>query len=330
MSGRIGRLLRCIPGYAEAVAGFAVRSVGAWGGPVSCAVEPANVCNLRCPLCAAGAGLLKRPKGVMGAVEFERLIRKLPGSVGTLYLWGQGEPFLAPDFLHMVGLASERGFRTITSTNGHFLDDAAGIAESGLDTLIVSLDGATQETYAAYRAGGDFQKVVDGVRGAANEIRRRGRGPEIVIQCVVNRMNEHEREGIRRIAAEAGAGRTVFKTLQATSIEGGDELLPGGSGLSRYRRTAEGRLEPDRSGVAKSRCLRLYHSLQIDWMGNVVPCCFDKDSEYVMGNLLEDDFAAIWNGRRYRDFRRLLNERGRTLPMCGDCTEGLRRMNIHA
>ena len=128
MSGRIGRLIRGIPGYAAAAGSFAARSGRAWGGPVSCAVEPANVCNLRCPLCAAGAGLLKRPKGVMGAPEFALLVKKLPQSVGTLYLWGQGEPFLAPGFIDMVRFASELGFRAVTSTNGHFLDDAAGIA----------------------------------------------------------------------------------------------------------------------------------------------------------------------------------------------------------
>jgi radical SAM protein with 4Fe4S-binding SPASM domain len=266
----------------------------------------------------------------MGAADFERLIQRLPDSMGTLYLWGQGEPFLAPDFLRMVRFAADRGFRTVTSTNGHFLDNTADIADSGLDILIVSLDGANQETYTAYRIGGDFQRVVDGVRSVTHEVRRRGHGPDIVIQCVVNRMNEHEREDIMRIASDTGVVRTVFKTLQAVSIAGGDDLLPGGNGLSRYRRTSDGRLEPDRTGIAKSRCLRLYHSLQIDWMGNVVPCCFDKDSEYIMGNLLEEDFPSIWNGKRYRDFRRLLNERGRVLPMCGDCSEGLRRMNIHA
>lgn len=313
-----------------AAVGFAAGTDAAWYGPVSCAIEPANVCNLRCPLCAAGAGLLGRPKGVMGAPEFERLVRKLPGSLGTLYLWGQGEPFLAPGFLGMVRFAADRGFRTVTSTNGHFLDDVAGIVKSGLDKLIVSLDGASQETYGSYRAGGDFRKVVEGLRCVACEKKRLGRGPEIVVQCVVNRMNEHERDVIRRIASEVGADRAVFKTLQAASIEGGDDLVPSDEGLSRYRRSTEGQLETDRSGIAASRCFRLYHSFQIDWMGNVAPCCFDKDSEHVMGNLLKDDFFSIWNGKRYRDFRRLLNERGRVLPMCGDCTEGLRRMNIHA
>ena len=129
-----------------------------------------------------------------------------------------------------------------------------------------------------------------------------------------------------------GAHRTVFKTLQAASLSGGESLLPGDTNLTRYRKKRHGedmRLETDRRWVLRNRCLRLYHSLQVDWEGNVVPCCFDKNSEYTMGNLLDEPFESIWNGERYRAFRNILNRQGRVLPMCRDCTEGLRRMHIH-
>jgi len=344
MGHRIGRIFREVPGYLMAVAGFAAGSERALGGPVSCAIEPTNLCNLRCPLCAAGAGLLERPKGCMSADEFARIVSRLPRSVTTLYLWGQGEPFLAPEFLAMVRFAVRRGFRTVTSTNGHFLDDPENIARSGLDTLIVSLDGADPETYASYRVGGDFHRVEEGIRRVAEASRRLGDGPNILIQCVVNRMNERSRKRLRTLASETGARRVVFKTLQAASMPGGGELLPRDPRLSRYRTGADGGLETDRLGMLANRCLRLYHSFQVDWQGNVVPCCFDKNSEWVMGNLvmgspnyakhtsgcLSDTIDTVWNAPRYREFRRMLNRSGRALPMCRDCTEGLRRMNIYA
>ena len=327
---RIERIFRDTSGYLAAAAGFAAGSDRALGGPVSCAIEPTNLCNLRCPLCASGAGLLERPKGCMSPEEFARIVSRLPRSVTTLFLWGQGEPFLAPGFLGMVRFAAGRGLRTITSTNGHFLDDPEEVVGSGLDTLIVSLDGADQETYASYRVGGDFRRVVDGVRGVVEAERSLGTGPEIRIQCVVNRRNEDGLDRLRALAKEIGARRIVFKTLQAASLPGGVELLPRGRVLNRYRTGECGVLETDRTFILRKRCFRLYHSFQVDWRGNVVPCCFDKDSEFVMGNLLYESSGGVWNSRPYRAFRNLLNREGRVHAMCRDCTEGLRRMNIYA
>jgi radical SAM protein with 4Fe4S-binding SPASM domain len=262
--------------------------------------------------------------------EFELIVSRLPRSVVTLFLWGQGEPFLAPEFLGMVDFAARRGYRTVTSTNGHFLDDPEGIVRSGLARLVVSLDGADPETYASYRIGGDFHRVVEGVRQVAEASRRLGCGPDIHIQCVVNRMNERSRDKIRTLASETGARRVVFKTLQAASIPGGGELLPQDPRFSRYRKGMDGCLETDRRGMLANRCMRIYYSFQVDWQGNVVPCCFDKNSEHLMGNLISDTFDTVWNSPRYREFRRTLNHSGRVLAMCRDCTEGLRRMNIYA
>jgi len=330
MRGRIYRGIIESSGYAGALAGFFSRSGRALGGPVSCFIEPANICNLKCPLCAAGAGLLNRPRGSLKAADFETIVKKLPPGVSTLYLWGQGEPFFAPDFLDMARFAARRGFRTITSTNGHFLENPEEISASGLDTLIVSLDGSDADTYSAYRTGGNFNQVVKGIRGVVEAGKRFGKGPTVELQCVVNRMNENLRGQFRKLASETGAHRVVFKTLQAASFDGGEAFLPRDAKLSRYRKGKDGKLEPRRWRMPGGGCFRIYHSLQIDCLGNAVPCCFDKNSEWVMGNLLEDSFSDVWNGPRFRSFRNELNRRGRILPMCRDCTEGLRKVHIHA
>lgn len=83
-----------------------------------------------------------------------------------LIFYFQGEPYLNPDFLEMVKYASEKNIYTATSTNAHYLTDEAArkTVESGLDRLIISIDGTTQDVYEQYRIGGKLDKVIEGTK----------------------------------------------------------------------------------------------------------------------------------------------------------------------
>lgn len=326
---RIGDRLKSAAGYMAALAGFGMRSPRAFGQPVSVMIEPTNLCNLRCPLCATGSGMLTRPSGCMSLDQFRTIMAKLPPGIENVYLWGQGEPFLAPDFLAMVSLAADAGRRTIVSTNGHFLDDPAAIIGSGMHELIISLDGADRETYESYRTGGDFDQVIGGAEALVREKKRLGRGPVITFQHLITRRSEGSLDEFRRLAERTGADRVVFKTLQAAFSDDGADYLPVNARFSRYERREDGNIAPRTIPFLGRRCLRLYHSFQVDWQGNVLPCCFDKNSDVILGNLIEMSWEDIWNGERYRGFRRGMNEHGRTMAMCRDCTEGLRGITVH-
>ncbi len=324
----VGRVLIDSIHYSLAAASFVTGSSRSFSGPVAAFIEPTNICNLNCPLCACGSGALRRPSGCMSFSSFRRIVDALPESVGTLYLWGQGEPFIAPGFTDMIRHASDRGLRTITSTNGHFLDDPDGIIDSGLDTVIVSLDGIDAESYDIYRSGGDFSRVCDGIRRLAARVDERGDGPEIEIQYLLTIDNVKNTGEFDRLARSLGADHVTYKTVQAVSMQDGESWLPDDLALTRYRRGADGKLVPDRRRLLENRCYRIYHVFQIDWQGNVLPCCFDKDSDHVLGNLLENTIDSIWNGDVFRSFRDAVNCHGRVIPMCRDCTEGLKRVNI--
>ncbi len=314
--------------YAVSAASFICRSSKALSGPVSVFIEPTNICNLKCPLCASGAGLLARPKGRMSLAAFSRIIDSLPSTVTNLYLWGQGEPFLTKDFLGMVRYASERGYKTITSTNGHFLDDPEAILASSLSELIISLDGITKEQYESYRIGGDFDLVTGNIKRLVSKKKEKGRGPSINLQFLLTKDTVDDMAGFHRLADDLGVDKRVVKTIQAVSLEDGEQFLPSDLSLTRYRRKLDGRLVPDRYGLLEHRCLRIYNSCQIDWQGNMLPCCFDKDSTYKLGNLFNETFDECWNGEESRSFRRMFLKGGRRLPMCQDCTEGLKRSEI--
>lgn len=330
MKRRMSRTVSAGMQFLGAIAGFAVRSERAFGMPLAIAVEPTNLCNLTCPLCAKGLGLITRDEGAMDYNDFTHIVDMLPRSVVDLYLWGQGEPFLAPDVLRMVNYASSNGMRTFISTNGHFLDDPDSIIRSGLYMLIISLDGVNQKEYQSYRVGGDFNRVIGGIRGITEQKKKIGYGPRVEVQFLVTKSTISSMDTCRILGNELGVDRVVFKTIQAISLKDGHEFLPPDEKYTRYHPTVDGTIEPDRYPLLDKRCLRLYYSFQIDWQGNIVPCCFDKNSDYIMGNIFNETIQHIWNSHEYRTFRSMMNRDGRILPMCRDCTEGLRRKTIHA
>ena len=166
-----------------------------WGLPVSISFEPTTSCNLRCPECPSGMRAFTRPTGMLDNSFFKQTIDEMHKELLYLIFYFQGEPFLNPGFLDMVKYASDRKIYTATSTNAHYLKDeiARRTVESGLDRLIVSIDGTTQETYQSYRVGGKLEKVIEGTKNVVKWKKELGSAtPHIIFQFLVVKPNEHQ------------------------------------------------------------------------------------------------------------------------------------------
>ncbi|RLD77878.1 MAG: radical SAM protein, partial [Bacteroidetes bacterium] len=172
------------------------------GMPVSISVEPTTSCNLSCPECPAGRKDFHRPRGEISLEEFQNVIDQLKGHLMYLMLYFQGEPLLNPEFFDMVSYAGQNKVYTATSTNGHYLDDdnAKQLVRSGLDRLIISLDGTDQDTYEQYRRGGDIQRVLSGIRNVVKWKKElRSSRPFLIIQFLVFKHNEHQIKDIKKL-----------------------------------------------------------------------------------------------------------------------------------
>ena len=134
-----------------------------WGMPVSASIEATTNCNLSCPECPSGLKAFSRPTGSISLGNFQRYVDQLSKNLVYLMIYFQGEPYLNKQFFELVNYARSKRIYTATSTNGHFFDDenARRTIESGIDRIIISLDGSDEESYSSYRKGGDFNKVID-------------------------------------------------------------------------------------------------------------------------------------------------------------------------
>lgn len=293
------------------------------GMPVSISVEPTTSCNLRCPECPSGLRAFTRPTGMLKKEMFESLIEELSPSLSYLIFYFQGEPYLHPQLLDMVRFAARKKIYTATSTNAHFLNDRAAreTVASGLDRLVISLDGTTQETYQSYRIGGKMDKVIEGTRNVLRWKKElKSRTPYVIFQFLVVRHNEHQIEEVKSLAKELGVDEVKLKTAQIYDFENGSELIPLDQKYSRYVRNQDGKYSIKNDW--HNECWKMWHSCVVTWDGKIVPCCFDKDAHFVLGDLNQNSFKEIWNGGRYREFRESLFASRAQIEMCRNCTEG--------
>lgn len=293
------------------------------GFPISMSVEPTTSCNLRCPECPSGLRQFTRPTGMLEPAFFRSTIDTVYRDLVYLTFYFQGEPYLNPDFLKMVAYASAKGIFTSTSTNAHYLtpEQARQTVESGLDRLIISIDGTTQDTYEQYRIGGSLQKVIDGTKNIISAKKAmNSHTPQVVFQFLVVRPNEHQLSEVEKLAGSLGVDDLVFKTAQVYAYEQGNPLIPLNEYYSRYRK------QPDGSYRLKNKllnqCWRMWSGCVVTWDGMVVPCCFDKDAKHRLGNLKTQTFAAIWKSEKYRHFRQAVLRSREEIDICRNCTEG--------
>ena len=132
--------------------------------------------------------------------------------------------------------------------------------------------------------------------------------------------NEHEIEQVKLLTKELGVNELRLKTAQIYDYEDGSPLIPENQKYSRYFKNNLGKFELKNKLI--NHCWKMWHSAVITWDGIVVPCCFDKDAEYRMGDVSKTDFKSVWQSPKYLKFRQSLISSRKNIEMCKNCTEG--------
>lgn len=293
------------------------------GLPFTVSIEPTTACNLACPECPSGLKNFTRPTGKIDLEVNRKLIQSVGKQLFYINYYFQGEPFLHPQFLDLVRDAKKSKIYTATSTNAHFISPkkATEIVESGLDRLIISIDGTTQKTYESYRVNGQLEKVIEGTKqliAAKNALK--SNTPHLIFQFLVVKPNEHQVEEVFQLAKDLGIDEVRLKSAQIYDYKHGNELIPDNEKYSRYVRKKDGtyRLKAETG----NHCWRMWSSCVFTWDAKVVPCCFDKDATIQLGSVLDEDFKSIWKSEKYQGFRNQLLSGRNQIEICNNCSEG--------
>lgn len=287
--------------------------------PDSVYIEPvSNLCQLKCPLCPVGAQLLMHDRIIMPMETFKIILDKMP-FLGTIELYRSGEPFLNPELPAMIRYAHNRDIKMVISTHFSFSKPDIffeDLVASGLEKLVVSLDGASQESYSRYRSGGDYDLAMSNIKKLiAAKTSARSKKPEIIWQFLVNKFNEHE------IATAQGIADALKITLDLRPISLADnepdvkhEFFNIEERKSQWLPQNDAYISDCYKGeyrypLSKGICPQLFTRVIVMANGKILPCCEAWDEDSAFGDLLTESFDDIWYSRKYLDARsRVLNK----------------------
>lgn len=286
------------------------------------AIEPTNVCNLKCRLCPTWQHQ-NREMGFMKLEDFKRIINENSDIFKRINMIFAGEPLMNQDVFRMVKHAEDKNIEVLLSTNTTLFDDGKikEMFDSGLSHLIVCLDGAKKETHEQYRQGSNFEQVKTNIQKICQFKAENGpKKPYITLQFLVMKQNESEIGDIIKMAKDFGVDALNLKSLSLGSfmdfdkkIELAKQNLPADTRYSRFT---------FKDGVLKAKskpqiCSWMRQAV-ILWNGDISMCCYDFNGELTVGNVFKDGgFKKILRSKKYRSYRKAAIQR--RFKLCQNC-----------
>ena len=277
-------------------------------------IETTNRCDLKCTTCFSHQD--GRIKTDMSLKDFVKLIQININSISHISLWNYGEPLLNRSTFGMIRYAKKAGIRYIKlDTNGMLLTrpKATSLVNSGLDCISISLDGASQGTYAQFRVGGNFELVVKNIERLVAIRNQTGAGPQIEIQFIIMNHNEHEIAAIEALARKLRVDTLRLKTVLIKQAKW-NYLLPKNDDYNRYIGLKEHKV-----------CSRPRDELVVNSDGTVIPCCYvvgQDIKKYQLGNIAEHTIEEILKFGAYSRFVKNCLSNKSLNPCCEHCNEG--------
>ncbi|OGC11357.1 hypothetical protein A3K48_02435 [candidate division WOR-1 bacterium RIFOXYA12_FULL_52_29] len=289
------------------------------GYPMHMSIEVNNTCDLQCPMCSSGKGYSVRKRGLMSFENYKRIVDEMAPYLYKVGPFNLGEPLLHPDIFKMIEYARGKNISVMLSTNGNALnaEKAEKLVRSGLEELIVSVDAASEETYRVNRPGGDFNRLKENIKRLMELRKRLGlKRPFVTINMILMENNTSEMETFRALAKELGVDKANFSTYWEMYLGNSAGEKDTGKYVprdKRFKNIMPSVMKVDRTcGWAWSGCI-------VGWDGKVVPCCFDYNETYVVGNAFDGGVKKLWNGDRYRALRRLILRGRQGSKLCSSC-----------
>ncbi len=283
--------------------------------PIAIHVETSSKCNLSCLFCDRGQGNIDRTAAIMTFTDFQKIITKLPKSIYWITLYFQGEPLLDKTIIEKIKYLRANNYYVEISTNAQNIDKemASALVESGLNRIIISMDGISQKTYEKYRINGKINNVFEAINNLLESKKKSNKkNPKIIIQCIVFKHNESEINQFKKMMKKLKL-KTRIKSAQLESKS--IDYLPTNDRYSRYN-IINNRLQ--RKKRLPRPCYRLWKEIILLQNGQIAICCHDKNGELINETWHNKTIKEIWSSQELNVIRQrtlISND----LEICKNC-----------
>jgi len=249
-------------------------------------------------------------KGYMAYDFYQAIIQEIRPFTSAVTLAVNGESLLHPHFFEMVRYATDQGIKVLLNTNGTLLNHerAELLLDSGIKSISFAFDGFNKSMYEKARVGASYEKTLTKILHFLKlKKKRRRRYPYSVLSILMLELERCPEEEKRSFLGQFD-GLIDEIRLREVSTWG-----------STFKDTKKFSYRENR--IHHTPCSRLWSTAVITWNGDVVPCIYNVNHEYVLGNLKKKRFPEIWNGEKMISLRRsMLNGSYlRHLPLCENC-----------
>lgn len=268
--------------------------------------EVTDNCNASCIMCPRDKHEHGREHGIMDQAKYEKSIDEIVGlGAKKIVLTGFGEPMLDKRLEEKIAYANGKGLSTYFITNASALTPRRSrkLMDAGLSEMRVSFYGMRSETYNAVMQGLDFDRTMKGILEFLKLRDELGSKTRVQISYLELEQNKTDTDAFRE-----------FWEPRVNAIE---IWKPHNFGDGRDYRFREGDLE------RKTSCGRPENGpFQIQWNGEVIPCCYDYNNQIILGNAFEQPVLDILNNEKYRLLRyaHRMKKFG-MFPYCDQCDQ---------
>lgn len=284
-------------------------------------IEPASICNLKCIHCPTGIGKSK-DRGVMSEKTFRIILRNLKKlKIRVVVMYHGGEPFLNKRIFEWISTIKSIGVGlTKVVTNGILLKDdmLIRIVESGLDSIEFSIDGQSPEENNRIRIGSNYYQVANTIKKLIRIKEEKSSNKPAIFICNTQFIDSQKKFPTARYPSTPEFILNDFSGIYEGQVTFKNTWALYWPGLKSLKRNTYVKAKQKAPFIAVNHCPHLSETITIRWNGDVVPCCYDLTSKYVIGNIKESGLVDIWNNKKYKKIRKSIYDK-RYLSLCSNC-----------
>lgn len=308
----------------------------AYSLPLRLQVENGVGCNLKCKMCALNN--MHKQRGFMSFSEFKTIYDKI--NPFYLNMTGYTDPFLNKDIFKMIEYAKNKGSYVRLDSNAMLLNEkmAIKLIKSKADYLGISIDGSTQKIYGKIRKGGNLNIVLENTKKILELKKKYNSSLKITASIIAQKDNIRDLLNLLWLLDDFGLEEINIIPVVEFDIKSIEKLT-----LKNKFKDLKKVYEKISSSKFKTKintsfieeyikdyekkeifyhnqpCYVPWYTTYINMDGDVAPCCYFYDKQVIFGNIFKEDFKTIWNNLKYREFRKIMIEKGRIRKICQTC-----------